>query len=99
MASRAAGPVQGPLAYASPQRMAEMSAGDVAARFEMTKPTVSHHFQVLKDADLVSTRREGTRIFYRLNTTVTQDLVRWMWDAFGQPEASGSSKPGSKKKA
>lgn len=77
----------------------EKSAGELADQFEMTKPTISHHFQVLKDADLVSTRREGTRIYYRLNTTVTQDLVRWMWDAFGQPEASGSIKPGSKKKA
>jgi DNA-binding transcriptional ArsR family regulator len=77
----------------------EKSAGELADQFEMTKPTVSHHFQVLKDADLVSTRREGTRIYYRLNTTVTQDLLRWMWDAFGQPEASGSSKPESKKKA
>lgn len=77
----------------------EKSAGELADQFEMTKPTVSHHFQVLKDAGLVSTRREGTRIYYRLNTTVTQDLVRWMWDAFGQPEVSGSSKPGAKKKA
>lgn len=74
----------------------EKSAGELAEQFDMTKPTISHHFQVLKEADLVSTRREGTRIFYRLNTTVTQDLVRWMWDAFGRPDETDSSRKGSR---
>lgn len=74
----------------------EKSAGELAEQFDMTKPTISHHFQVLKEADLVSARREGTRIFYRLNTTVTQDLLRWMWDAFGRPGETDSSRKGSR---
>lgn len=73
----------------------EKSAGELAEQFDMTKPTISHHFQVLKEADLVSTRREGTRIFYRLNTTVAQDLVRWMWDAFGPPEGPATNRKAS----
>ena len=62
----------------------EQSAGELADRFDMSKPSVSHHFSVLKEADLVRTRRDGQKIYYSLNTTVLQDLVTWLWDAFGQ---------------
>jgi ArsR family transcriptional regulator len=58
-------------------RKEEMTAGDVAARFDMTKPTMSHHFSVLKDAGLVSSRREGQTIWYALNTTVLEDVLAW----------------------
>ena len=40
-------------------RRGEMTAGELAERFDMTKPTMSHHFAVLKDAELISSRREG----------------------------------------
>jgi len=36
-----------------------MTAGDLANQFDMTKPSMSHHFTVLKDADLLTSRREG----------------------------------------
>jgi ArsR family transcriptional regulator len=58
-------------------RKEEMTAGDVAARFDMTKPTMSHHFSVLKDAGLVTSRREGQTIWYALNTTVLDDVLAW----------------------
>jgi ArsR family transcriptional regulator len=58
-------------------RNAEMTAGDVAARFDMTKPTMSHHFSVLKEAGLVTSRREGQTIWYALNTTVMEDVLAW----------------------
>jgi ArsR family transcriptional regulator len=61
-------------------RKEEMTAGDVAARFEMTKPTMSHHFSVLKDAGLVTSRREGQTIWYALNTTVLEDVLAWTLD-------------------
>jgi ArsR family transcriptional regulator len=57
-----------------------MTAGQLAERFDMTKPSMSHHFAVLKDADLVKTRREGQQIWYSLNTTVMQDLLTWTLD-------------------
>ncbi len=60
----------------------EQTAGDLASRFDMTKPTVSHHFSVLKAADLVRTRREGQQIFYALNTTVMQDVMTRIYDLF-----------------
>ncbi|HVX10623.1 MAG TPA: autorepressor SdpR family transcription factor [Pirellulales bacterium] len=61
----------------------EQSAGQLAERFDMSKPSMSHHFSVLKQADLVQSRREGQQIFYSLNTTVVQDVLTWLWDVFG----------------
>ena len=61
----------------------EMSAGELADRFDMTKPTVSHHFAVLKEAELVRSRREGQQIIYSLNTTVVQDVVAGLYEMFG----------------
>ncbi len=58
-------------------RNGEMSAGALAEHFEMTKPTMSHHFTVLKEADLITGRREGQTIWYTLNTTVLDDVVAW----------------------
>src|ERR1700687_1744853 len=58
-------------------RRGEVTAGDLAQRFDMTKPTMSHHFSVLKDADLLTSRRDGQQIWYGLNTTVVQDLMAW----------------------
>src|SRR6187399_2175978 len=60
----------------------ELSAGVLAEKFDMTKPTVSHHFSVLKEADLIVSRREKQQIIYSLNTTVAQDVMTWLWDLF-----------------
>ena len=46
-----------------------------------------HHFSVLKEADLITSRREGQQIFYSLKTTVMQDTLTILWDMFGR--ASG----------
>jgi len=69
----------------------EMSAGDLAEKFDMTKPSMSHHFAVLKEADLVVSRRDGQQLIYSLNTTVAQDVLAWLWDLLGD-----KSKPKSK---
>ena len=61
-------------------RRGEMTAGELAQRFDTTKPTLSHHFAVLKDADLVTARRAGQTIWYALNTTVLEDVVAWAID-------------------
>jgi len=63
----------------------EMTAGALAERFDMTKPTVSHHFSVLKEAGLIVSRREGQQIIYALNTTVVEDLLTLFWDLLGNP--------------
>ena len=61
----------------------EMSAGRLAERFDMTKPSMSHHFAVLKEAELITSRREGQQIFYALDATVVQEALSWLWDVFG----------------
>jgi DNA-binding transcriptional ArsR family regulator len=53
----------------------EMTAGQLADRFRISAPSMSHHFNVLKTAGLITARRDGQQIFYSLNTTVFQDLV------------------------
>jgi ArsR family transcriptional regulator, repressor of sdpIR and other operons len=71
----------------------EMTAGELADRFDMTKPSVSHHFAVLKEADLIVSRRDGQFVWYSLNTTVAQDVLAWLWDLFGcSPDSSKRSK-------
>jgi DNA-binding transcriptional ArsR family regulator len=40
---------------------------------------MSHHFAVLKQADLIASRREGQQIYYFLNTTVVEDLLALLW--------------------
>ena len=61
-------------------RHGERTAGELAEHFDMTKPSMSHHFAVLKDADLITSRREGQQIWYGLNTTVVQDVLAWVMD-------------------
>jgi DNA-binding transcriptional ArsR family regulator len=63
-------------------RSGEMTAGELSNHFDMAKPSVSHHFAVLKQADLINSRREGQQIYYALNTTVAEDLLAMIWDLF-----------------
>ena len=60
----------------------EMTAGELAEQFDMAKPSVSHHFNVLKQADLIVSRREGQQIHYGLNTTVLEDVLASFLDLF-----------------
>jgi ArsR family transcriptional regulator len=63
-------------------RRGEMSAGELADHFGISKPSMSHHFAVLKQADLIAARRSGQQIYYALNTTVVEDLLAAIWDLF-----------------
>ena len=70
-------------------RGGELSAGELARHFDMSKPSMSHHFAVLKSADLISARREGQNIYYALNTTVVEDLLAIIWDLFARSSPDG----------
>lgn len=59
-----------------------LSAGEIGAEFDMTAASLSHHFAVLKQADLVRTERRGQYIVYSLNSTVFEDLARMVMDLF-----------------
>lgn len=75
-------------------RKGERTAGDLAEQFDMTKPSMSHHFTVLKSADLITARRDGQQIYYALNTTVTEDLLSILWGLFSR-EGNGAKEPNS----
>ena len=60
-----------------------MTAGDLADRFEVSKPTMSGHFNVLKDAGLIQAERDGTTIRYRLNVSVLEEAAAAILDLVG----------------
>ncbi len=62
----------------------EMTAGQLAEQFDISAPSMSHHFNVLKQADLIFARRNGQQIYYSLNTTVFQDMMAVLLDLFTQ---------------
>lgn len=73
-------------------RHGEKTAGELAEHFDMTKPSMSHHFSVLKEADLITSRREGQQIWYGLNTTVVQDVLAWAMDLIGDGKRRGGKR-------
>ena len=60
-------------------RSADLTAGELADHFDMTKPSISHHLNTLKAAGLVDAEREGQSIVYSLNTSVLQNLMSWFY--------------------
>ena len=58
-------------------RDGDLTAGELAEHFDISKPSLSHHLAALKSAGLVSDERRGQNIVYSLNTTVMQDLIGW----------------------
>ncbi len=60
-------------------RAEDLTAGEIADHFDMTKPSLSHHLSALKNAGLVDAERDGQNIIYSLNTSVLQDLMGWFY--------------------
>ncbi len=60
----------------------DMTAGEIAARFAISAPSVSHHLNVLKNADLVRAERNGQTIVYSLNATVVQEFLQELMQLF-----------------
>ena len=59
-------------------RNRELAAGEIAARFEVTRPAISQHLTVLKNAGLVNERREGTRRLYRARPEGLSELRSYL---------------------
>jgi len=55
----------------------DLSAGEIADQFHISKPSISHHLDLLKQAGLVEAVKEGQFIYYSLNATVVDDLIKW----------------------
>lgn len=56
----------------------DMTAGEIADQFNMTKPSISHHLDLLKQAGLVVSIKDGQFIHYSINTTVMDEMLKWM---------------------
>ncbi|MDQ8733748.1 autorepressor SdpR family transcription factor [Paenibacillus sp. LHD-38] len=69
----------------------DLTAGEIAEHFQMTKPSISHHLSLLKQAELVWDERQGQHIYYSLNTAVFQDLIKWII-SFQQSDSRGNEK-------
>lgn len=65
------------------------TAGELAEAFDITKGSLSHHFNVLKAADLVRCERRGQQIVYSLNTTVFEDVAALLFDLFKVDKRNG----------
>ncbi|MGZ3417588.1 MAG: autorepressor SdpR family transcription factor [Polyangiales bacterium] len=61
-------------------RHGSLPAGEIAAHFHLSKPTISHHLKVLEGAGLVRSERRGTSIVYTLQTNVLEDIARTLLD-------------------
>ena len=59
-------------------RKNDMTAGDIAAKFIMTAPSISHHLDKLKRAGLVTTVKQGQFVLYSINTTIVDDLLQYI---------------------
>ena len=59
-------------------REKDMNAGEIADHFNISKPSISHHLEILKNAELVSSVKRGQFVLYSINTTIMEDLLDWI---------------------
>lgn len=67
-----------------------MTAGELAAEFDVSKPTMSAHFTVLKDANLVDATKQGKTVTYRIKLSVLEDALLGFAKTFGLGDAATS---------
>lgn len=70
----------------------DMNAGEIAEEFNISKPSISHHLELLKKADLISGEKKGQFIVYTLNTSILEDLVSWIFTLSKENHKIGSIK-------
>lgn len=58
----------------------ERTAGEIAKAFEVTRPAISQHLRILREAGLLAERRDGTRRYYRANPDGLRDIQRFLED-------------------
>ncbi|WP_372629625.1 autorepressor SdpR family transcription factor [Cohnella sp.] len=61
----------------------DLSAGDIADHFDISKPSISHHLNILKQAQLVQDERHGQSIIYSINMSVMQEAMSWFLGMIG----------------
>jgi ArsR family transcriptional regulator len=56
----------------------DLTAGEIADKFSISKPSISHHLDLLRQAGLVVSVKDGQFVYYSLNTTVMDELFKWL---------------------
>ena len=59
-------------------RERDMTAGEIVEKFNISGPSISHHLDLLKQAKLVTAEKDGQFIYYSLNTTIVDDILKWL---------------------
>lgn len=59
-------------------RAKDLTAGEIAEHFDISKPSISHHLDILKQANLVVAQRQGQFISYSINATVLDEIMEWI---------------------
>ena len=77
-------------------RQGPKTAGELAAEFDVSKPTMSAHFAVLREADLVEATRDGKAMVYRLKLSVLEDALLGFAEIFGMKMEAGDAAPDEK---
>lgn len=72
-------------------RQEAMAAGDIADAFDLARPTLSGHFNVLKAADLITVERRGTTLLYAANLSVLEDALSGLMDMLQLGEAANAT--------
>jgi len=62
----------------------DLTAGEIAEAFDISKPSISHHLDILKRANLVVSEKQGQFITYSINTTELDELIKWMYQLGGK---------------
>lgn len=70
-------------------RGGDLTAGEIAEQFDMTKPSISHHLDLLRQAGLVESAKQGQFVLYSLNTSVLDELLSWII-SLSQPSTAQS---------
>ena len=61
-------------------KVQDLNAGEIAEQFSMTKPSISHHLSILKQAELVRSQKNGQNIVYTLNISVFEEILQLVSD-------------------
>lgn len=57
----------------------DLSAGEIATHFNISKPSISHHLDILKRSELITSDKQGQFIIYSINTTVLEEIIQWIY--------------------
>ena len=61
-------------------RKKDMTAGEIAGHFNISKPSISEHLKILKNADLISSEKKGQFITYFLNSSILEDVISYLME-------------------